>query len=372
MNDQQFDVIVIGAGLMGAAAAWALARRQRAVLLVEQFGPGHRNGSSHGSARIVRRAYNDELYTRLTGQAFELWRELERESATGVLRLLGGIDFGAGREVGAMARKLAAQGVPLELLSADEAQLRWPGMNFEGEVMFHPQAGTVDAGLAVECFVTVAAGNGAEVRYDSEVAALKPRGERVEIELASGEHIGASTAVVAAGAWVEPLLQGMLKLPPLCVTQQQAFHFPRIDPAAEPWPSVIHDSQEPIYHLAGGRDGGAADDRKIAEHRRGTATTAAGRSGRVDDASRARMVEYVKRWLPGLEPSPRGETTCLYTTTPNEDFVLDRAGPLVICAPCSGHGAKFAPLIGSLVSDLVTSPATAQVPARFRLASHTR
>ncbi len=80
------------------------------------------------------------------------------------------------------------------------------------------------------------------------------------------------------------------------------------------------------------------------------------------------MVEYVKRWLPGLDPVPGSEATCLYTSTPNEDFVIDRAGSLVVCSPCSGHGAKFAPLIGELTADLVTSPETAPIPARFRLA----
>jgi sarcosine oxidase len=156
----------------------------------------------------------------------------------------------------------------------------------------------------------------------------------------------------------------------LAITQQQIFHFPRLDTEAEPWPSVIHEASEPVYHLAGGRDGGPGDDRKIAEHRHGTATTASGRSGEVDSASRARIVEYVKRWLPGLDPQPRHEATCLYTTTPSEDFVLDRLGRLIVCSPCSGHGAKFAPLIGELTADLVTMPDRAAIPDRFRLAAH--
>jgi monomeric sarcosine oxidase len=370
--DTQLDVIVVGGGLMGSATAWSLARRQRSVLLVEQFSPANRHGSSHGSARIVRRGYDDALYTGLTGLAFELWQELERESGARLLRTLGGLEYGDARNVGAVAQHLAREGAPHEQLSAQEAEDRWAGMRFEGTVLFHPQAGTVDAALAVEAFIAQAGRRGANVRREAEVVRVIPGEDRTEIELDGGERLGAKSVVVAAGAWIPTLLDGLVALPSLAVTQQQIFHFPRLDRDAEPWPSVIHEAAESIYHLAGGRDGGPGDDRKIAEHRHGTRTTADGRSGEVDPASRARIVDYVSRWLPGLDPGPRGEATCLYTTTPSEDFVLDRVGSLVICSPCSGHGAKFAPLIGELTADLVTSPGSAEIPERFRLASHAR
>lgn len=371
MDDR--DVVVVGAGLMGAATAWSLARRGRSVLLLEQFAPRHDRGSSHGSARIVRRAYSDALYTRLTGEAFELWSELEQQSGATILRMYGGLDYGPRRDVAAVAGHLADAGVPHEVLPADEAERRWPGIRFSGDVVFHPQGGTMDAAGAVDAFVAEAARHGAEVRFETEVLALHPGDDRAEVELAGSERIGARSVVVAAGGWAEPLLAGLVTLPPIEVTQQQIFHFPRLDPGAPPWPSVIHEDVESVYHLAGGRDGGPGDDRKIGGHHHGAATTAAGRSGRVDPDSRRRVVEYVKRWLPGLDPTPRGEATCLYTTTPSEDFILDRVGALVVCSPCSGHGAKFAPLIGELTADLATNAATgtaAGIPERFRLASH--
>jgi sarcosine oxidase len=286
--------------------------------------------------------------------------------------MLGGLDFGAGRNVEGLAEHLAAQGVPHELLPAHEAERRWPGMCFEDGVLFHPQAGTMDAARAIEAFVAEAVRHGAEVSYETECVSLLPAGDRTVLELHNGGRVSANSAVVAAGAWIGPLVDGLVAFPALSVTQQQIFHFPRLDLDAEPWPSVIHGNPDLIYHLAGGRDGGPGDDRKIAEHLHGTATTAAGRSSEVDPASRARVIEYVRRWLPGLDPYPRGEATCLYTTTPSEDFVLDRVGGLVICSACSGHGAKFAPLIGELTANLVTSPGTAQIPVRFRLASHRR
>jgi glycine/D-amino acid oxidase-like deaminating enzyme len=358
-------VAIVGGGLAGAASAWALSRRGVPVVLVEQFTPGHRSGSSHGSARIVRRGYGDGLYVRLTGRAFDLWDELSASTGAQLLRILGGLDFGRRRNVPQVARLLADAGVPHELLPADEAAARWPGMVFEGDVVFHDQAGTMDAALAVSTLLAEAARLGADIRYETAAAAVRGR----EVTLTDGTTLAPRCVVVTAGGWVEPLLSGVVPLPPLRVTQQQIFHFPRLDLSAPPWPSVIHEPEgHPVYHLAGGRDGGPGDDRKIGEHDAGGLTTAADRDGVVDAAARARAIEYVKRWLPGLDPTPRNEATCLYTQTPSEDFLIDRVDDLVVCSPCSGHGAKFAPLVGELVADLVTG-AGSSVPDRFRLAT---
>lgn len=357
--------MIIGAGLAGAAAAWSLSRRGRSVVLLEQFTAGHALGSSHGSARIVRRVYADALYVSLTGQAFELWREVEQAAGTPLLRMLGGLDFGPRRNVESIADVLTAARVAFELLPAAEAAVRWPGMRFEGDVVFHPQAGTLDSAAAVDAFVSLAAAAGADLRYSTPAVSVSHTGV---VGLADGSSISAGAVVVAAGSWIEPLLSPVMSLPPLQVTQQQVFHFPRLDPASPPWPSVIHDTPSAaVYHLAGGRDGGSADDRKIGEHDGGTPCTAATRSGVVDPAAQERLVAYVRQWLPGLAPVPSSTTTCLYTETPSEDFIIDRVGPVVVCSPCSGHGAKFAPLIGELVAGLLDGGA---VPSRFQLSSH--
>ena len=153
------------------------------------------------------------------------------------------------------------------------------------------------------------------------------------------------------------------------MTQQQIAHFPRLDPSAPPWPSVIHHDQPSIYHLAGGRDGTAADDRKIARHDGGTVTGGVPDDRSLDSSATAELVEYVRQWLPGLDPVPRHEATCLYTSTPSEDFVLDRVGPLVICSACSGHGAKFAPAIGRKLARLAIDPSY-EVEAFFQLSRY--
>jgi sarcosine oxidase len=363
------DVLVVGAGLMGSATAWAAARRGATVAVLEQFGPHHTMGSSHGSARIVRRAYGDALYTRLTGRAFELWRELELSQGVRLVRRLGGLDFGRRRGVATLADQLSAAGVAHEVMDGVEAERRWPGMRFKGPVVFHEQAGTVDAEGAVDGFLAAAEGLGAQVRFETAVQSVVVRGqESVEVHTEGGT-LTARRVVLAPGAWLAQLAGGLVSLPELVVTQQQIAHFRRLDPSAPPWPSVIHDAEPAIYHLAGGHGGAVADDRKVGRHDGGTVTPGVPLDRSLDPSAGAELVEYVRQWLPGLDPTPRHETTCLYTSTMSEDFVLDRVGPLVVCSACSGHGAKFAPLVGELTADLALGSGAA-VPDRFGLAAH--
>ncbi|WP_238011647.1 FAD-dependent oxidoreductase [Dactylosporangium sp. AC04546] len=363
------EVAVIGAGLMGAATAWALGRRGVSAALFEAREFGHPAGSSHGSARIYRRAYPDPLYLRMTGLAGELWRELELAAGASVLRTTGGLDFGRRRDPAQIAARLAEAGVPHELMPASEASRRWPGFAFDGPVTYHPEAGVVDADLAVRSMLSEAARAGVPASASTPVRRIEPlAGGGVRLHLATGGSQVAGRVVVAAGAWMSDVLGGLTPLPELTVTQQQAFHFPRRDPNTE-WPIFVYKGDDTAsYGLPGGRDGGPGGAIKVAEHAEGSVTTGDSRDGVVSPASRARVTDYVRRRLPGLVPEPFAEASCLYTKTANEDFVLDRAGDVVVCSPCSGHGAKFAPLIGEIAADL----AMGKTPfdPRFTLAAH--
>ncbi|MFF3378051.1 FAD-dependent oxidoreductase [Streptomyces sp. NPDC002680] len=356
-------IAVLGAGLMGAATAWQLARQGHAVTLIEAYDIGHRHGSSHGTSRIFRRAYADPLYVGLTGQAYEHWRELEHDSSTPLLRTTGGLDLGEGRDPEGLAAVLGAAGVPYELLDAEAAAERWPYIRFGGPVLYHPDAGVVDADQTVAACVRRAVEHGADALIGVRVERVEV-GERVRLYTDDGREIVADTVVVAAGAWL-PDLQLPVPLPPLRVTQQQVFHFPQRERDVR-WPILVHkDASMQVFGLPSGADGGPLPAVKVAEHDRGTPTTARTRSGVVDPSSRARVSDFVRERLPGLVPEPVAETTCLYTTTPDEDFVLDRHGPLVVVSPCSGHGAKFAPLIGAMAADLATG--RTEPHPRFRL-----
>ena len=168
------DLIIVGAGLAGAAAAYAAASRGLDVVVLEAFGPAHRNGSSHGSARIFRRAYPDPLYVRLTGQSEERWRALEDEAGEDLLTLTGGIDFGAAREPERLHAVLTECGVPAELLPEQAAAERWPFIDFRGvgQVMYHADAGVLDPDRAIAAMLRLAAARGADVRFDTPVERL--------------------------------------------------------------------------------------------------------------------------------------------------------------------------------------------------------
>ena len=350
------DLIIVGAGLAGSATAWAASARGLDVVVLEAFGPGHRNGSSHGSSRIFRRAYPDPLYARLAGVAKDHWRRLEDQAGERLLTLTGGLDFGAVRDPAGLHEVLTSCGVPAELLNPEAAAERWPYFDFTGAgpVMYHADAGVLDPDHAMAAMLRLATANGADVRFGTPVTRLERTGagDGAVAHTDSGTFT-APVIAVAAGAWIAPLLDGVVALPPLRVTQQQVFHFAPGRIRTDRWPIFVYQGDsDDCFRLPGGRDGEVPGAVKVGEHSGRGTTTAADRDFVVDPASRARVTDFVGRRIPGLRATPLNEVTCLYTWTANEDFVLDRTGPFVVASPCSGHGAKFAPLIGEIIADL--------------------
>ena len=244
-----------------------------------------------------------------------------------------------------------------EILAPAAAAERWPGMRFDGPVGHQPDGGRIEAGVAWRTLLGQAAKHGAVVHWNTPVRALEVGADRVQV-VTDDEIYDAAVVVVAAGAWTADLLSPHLTLPPLVVTQESAFHFAPRDP--QPWPSFIHYDEIACYGLETPGEGV-----KVAEHHSGPVVTASGRDFVVDASARERVATFVEAWLPGLVPEPVSEVTCLYTNTTTEDFVLDRVGPIVVASPCSGHGFKFAPLIGRMAADLAGGAAT--VESRFAL-----
>ena len=372
--------IVIGAGLAGAAAAYSLTARGEDVTVVERHTPANQRGSSHGSARIFRYAYPDRLYTELVVRSRSLWDALEATADTELVTRTGAIDHGDARHVAQLVEIFEAVGVEHEILDATRAAVRWPQFTFGTEVLWHPDAGVIDAQTTVETMLDLARATGrARVLTDwpvAEVARRSASGFRVIS--AMGETIEGDRVIVAAGGWLPDLLGDLgfptgfrEALPRFEVRQEQAFHMPYRDTGedgrpATAWPTFIHKSGEMFtYGLPGGRDAGFAGQ-KIAQFNGGRVIgSALDQDGQITEEMRARMVDYAKQHLPGLVPEPYAETTCLFTNTPDEDFVIDEVDGLVIVSACSGHGAKFAPLLGEFAADLATG--AGDIPERFRV-----
>ncbi|SDE57653.1 sarcosine oxidase [Blastococcus fimeti] len=365
------DVVVVGGGVMGSAAAWALARRGVDVVLLERFAPGHDFGASHGSSRIYRSTYAQPHHQALVAEARRLWAELEAETGTTLLHPAPGVST-AGPSGEPRLREVAAAmetaGVPHEWLTAAQAEDRWPGMRFPGAVLHEPHtAGRVDADAAVTALQRAAEQHGAVVRHHRRVTAVEADGDGVLVRSAAGAAVRARTAVVAAGAWTADVLGDLVPLPALRVTQEQPAHFaPRTgglewpaftaDPEpAEGWPSGVYGLHSP-------------DGVKVGFHGTGPEVHPDARSYTAEPGQLAQLQEYVRRWLPGLDPGSADPISCTYTSTVSGEFVLDRVGPVVVAAGFSGHGFKGATAIGRVLADLATG--TAPGADAFGLAAH--
>lgn len=365
------DVVVVGGGVIGSAAAWRLAARGRSVVLLEQFEPNHRRGASHGTSRIYRQAYEDGFHTTLAGRAFPLWRALEEITGSRVLTLTGAVDHGHPGCVLTRADTLSSLGIAHEVLEPRAAEKRWTGMRFDTAVLHHPAAGRLHADRAVRALQDAARRAGADVRHRVTVREVHGRGSDPEVVTDTGV-VRARHVVLAAGAWTRTLLAGANvrpapELPTLRTTQEQPAHFVPLTDAD--WPSFVHHPgaeltadgihREGIYGL------GSASGIKIGEHGTGPEVHPDTRDFRPDPAGVQRLVDYAAAWLPGVDADSAAADTCLYTTTPDSRFVVDRIGDVTVAAGFSGHGFKFAPAVGDLVAGLVAGEIRAPQPFRF-------
>jgi sarcosine oxidase len=367
------EVVVVGAGLAGAAAAWALARRGAQVAVLEQFEPANPWGASHGRARIFRLAYADPLYVGLARAALPLWRELERVTGVDVLTLTGAVDHGEAGALAALATTLRTAGEECETLDAGEAHARWPGLAFEGDVLHHARAGRLDAEAAVHALLAAARSAGAQVLTDRPVERVEIRGEDdVRLRTPSGS-VRARQLVVATGGWTTRLLDGVpgVTLPRLRLTQEQPALFPPIE---APWPSFIHhvpaDTPELGVYGLGGTEGVKIGHHGIGrevrpENRKTDAET-------IDDAELALLVAYARRWLPGVDLERASAQTCTYTSTVDSDFAVGRTGPITVATGFSGHGFKFGPVLGELVAGHVLGTPGDAVPPALHAAAAER
>lgn len=331
MPGADVEVVVVGAGVMGLATAWALAQAGRDVLVLEQFEIGHARGSSHGTSRIVRLSYPAVEWVRLAQESYPLWRELEAASGRKLLELHGTLDLGDWRSNRAA---LEVCRVGSEVLEAAEIERRFGIRVAAGERgLFQADGGIAYADRVLRAFRDVAAAAGATVRGHTRVEAIAEDAEGVTVAGVRGR-----VAVVAAGAWA-PALVALDATP----TRETTSYFP-LD---EPVPSVIDTTAGAGHGYALVAPGAGL---KAGLHQ----------SGPVDDPDHPgvpdalvaeRTAEWVRRRFPAVRETSASET-CLYTVRAGNEFLLERRGRVVLGSPCSGHGFKFAPVVGRRLAAL--------------------
>ena len=367
---EHVDVVVIGGGAMGSAAAWQLAKRGKSVVLLEQYGPGHTQGSSHGGSRIYRATYAQPEYLHLMAQSLKMWDELEAETNTQLLTRVGVVSHGFPPHD--FEAPMRAQGINLEVLDPSAAHERWPAMLFEGKVLFEKDtAGRVNADLTLDVLQARAAQLGAVIRHNAPVISAHTEDCGVIVVTDQVEYL-AQRVVLATGGWMNELAYGLLGLKdplPLTVVEVAPVHFQISAQASgamtqENWPSFTHDhrpkdpktgkaTQWPgiVYGLATEGEG-----IKVGFNAYGKVVDAKNRTWQQGEGDLELHQAYARRWLPGLDADRVEPLSCTYTRTPTDDFILDRRGRVVIASCCSGHGFKFTPKIGSLIADLATQP----------------
>ncbi|WP_409490448.1 N-methyl-L-tryptophan oxidase [Amycolatopsis sp. cmx-11-12] len=373
-----YDVIVIGLGGMGSAAAYRLARRGQRVLGIDQFAPVHNLGSSHGGSRITRQAYfEDPAYVPLLLRAHELWDGIERDSGRKIFTRCGGIMLGGpdSRTVSGSLASARRWDLPHAIWDAPEVRRRFPTMNpTDGEIaLYEENAGFVVPESSVAAHLQLAARAGAELRHEEKVLSWQQTSTGVRVGTSQNFYT-AEQLVICPGAWA-PRLLTELGIDFTIERQVQYWFSP--SGGAEPFraerhPIYVWEGQEgrQFYGFPSHDDAGSV---KVAFFRGGRTCTPETIDRTVHAEEVDEISEFVGRKMPSLPGEFRRAATCMYTNTPDEHFVISRHPThdrVVVACGFSGHGFKFVPVVGELLADLVVDGATDQPialfdPARF-------
>jgi sarcosine oxidase len=374
-DSKHYKAIVVGLGAMGSATLYHLAQRRSRALALEQFAPGHTRGSSHGDSRIIRETYFEHpLYVPLVQRAHDLWRELEQRSGESLMTITGGLMIGPpdGLVVSGTLRSATEHGLPHSILSPLEVRERFPAFQLADDLVavFDPRAGFLDPEACNRAHIKAALELGAEARFNEPVIDWTVDGERVRVTTESSAY-SADKLVLSAGAWNRSLLPD-LELP-LAVERQAVFW---LDPEGDR--SHYDLGHLPIYayeyragnicygfpRLPRGVKASVMHDGELVSDPDNVNRIV---GGAEVDSLRAALTPI----LPALAEAPVRETdVCLFTNTPDHDFIIDFhpfLPQVLISSPCSGHGFKFSSAIGEIQADLLTTGKSAFDLSPFRI-----
>jgi sarcosine oxidase len=359
--------LIIGAGAMGCATAYHLARRGEPVVLIEQFALGHDRGSSHGAARITRHSYADPAYARLMPAAFRAWKELEADAGTTLFFRTGGVSFSPpGVDYAArVAANLKELDVPHWRSNGKAWNSRYNVYNLpvDYDVVFEPDAGMLAAARALAAMVELARHHGGaniQILDQCPVRRIDLDGTHPAV-ITDSAQITAERLIVSAGAWVNRLLPALHV--PHHITRQQVLYFLPDDPKPfriGEFPVFIFKGQgelDAFYGMPMFLDHGV----KAARHG-GPEVNPDSVDRNPSDEPVTAVRHFLERHIPRLAKTPISQTeVCLYTVAACEAFLVDfypARTDVLVASPCSGHGFKFSPLIGRALADLATARKT--------------
>ncbi|KAA0702006.1 Peroxisomal sarcosine oxidase [Triplophysa tibetana] len=384
MSTEVYDCIVIGAGIQGSSTAYHLAENKQKTLLLEQFVLPHSRGSSHGQTRIIRKAYEEDFYTKMMHESYELWAQLEKEAGVQLFRRTGLLVMGPENEGGFSNVKATLQKneVPTVLLERKEFSQHIPNVNLtDGNgALVDTTAGVLYADRSLRAIQGLYQNNGGLIKDAEKVIDIKP-GDVVTVTTESGAYRGKSL-VITAGPWANTLLtRAGLELPLKVVKINVCYwkeKIPGTYSVSHRFPCFVQynpkEAENVIYGLPSNEYPGLM---KVCYHT-GSETEPDERDKQKDRGDIDILSRYITRCFPGLVPAPAVVESCLYTVTPDDNFLLDchpNYSNIIIGAGFSGHGFKFGPVVGKVLCQL----AMGQVPSHDlspfcikRFQSHTK
>ncbi len=370
----EYDVIVAGVGGMGSATAAELAARGARVLGLERAGIPNDSGSSHGVNRIIRLAYaEDPRYVPLLRRAYVRWRELERRLGEPILVTTGGVDIGhpASETVRGSLASARTHDLEHELLDAEALMARFPGFRLPSDLVavYQPEGGFVLSERAIAGYARLALDAGADLRGYEPVVDWWPDGNGVVLKTQQGEY-RARRLVVSTGAWVGKLIDSLATI---ALPERQMLLWARtLRPeryAVGAFPIFILEVPEGLYYgfpeygIPGLKIG-------LMHHRREVVDPDAWDRSRFEPEDEAVIRAATVRYLPDADGAALTRKTCMFTNTPDEHFIIDRlpsAPQVVVVSPCSGHGFKFASVVGEIAADLALDGGTYHDIGMFRI-----
>jgi sarcosine oxidase len=368
---QMIDVIIVGLGAMGSAAAYHLAKRGVKVLGLDLFAPPHTMGSTHGQSRIIREAYFEHpLYVPIVQRAYELWAELAASFGQTLLLETGGLMIGPPDGVVVKGARTSAETHKLrhEVITSEEVHQRFPALNPPADMVsvWEPRAGVLFPELCVRAHLEQAALHQAVLQYNEPVTSWKQTVTGVEVQTTKSSYTS-KHLIISAGSWVKEFVPEL----PVTIERQALVWFEPSDPQLfkpDRCPIFLCE-YEPHRYFYGFPDLGTGV--KLAVHHEGQPIDPNSANREVPAEEIISLYDVVHPFFPKLSHRAVSATACLYTNMPDEHFLIDwhpSHASVLVCSPCSGHGFKFSAAIGEIVADLILQGSSRfdLEPFRFR------